>query len=302
MSKRPIDDKEEELVMDVDTDKKMEDMVNRAAIAAATMTTQKSDEAWEKRLSTLFQQHEEKQDLKMQVMEKRLKEEMEALEKRLKSSASSAASVVSVGSTMASTRMSGARQIHSPSKIDVKGFVKDWKNRTSEGLTQPELQRWMKQVYEAMDEDEKKMLDIEMTEKINNRVINGVATFKLTTEAIEGRQAWKLKKAIEAAIASKNLSMGKDLRVVVEPPAWKAPYLKAGGKALGLLKEKGAERLKPEWTVPMRIYYQPENERPELLMEYSEAAGWTIMGDCLEKACPGENPDNLKAELSAVRP
>eukprot|EP00973_Karenia_brevis_P013443 1825901-Karenia_brevis.AAC.1 len=77
------------------------------------------------------------------------------------------------------------------------------------------------------------------------------------------------------------------------------PYVKAGGKFLGALREKGIpkEDVSPEWGPPLRIFDNRIPERPVRPAEYDVHHGWDMDQDALRALSADLSVDDLKKEL-----
>ena len=63
--------------------------------------------------------------------------------------------------------------------------------------------------------------------------------------------------------------------------------IRAGGKALGTLQRLGASNLRPAWQEPFKIYWdKPGVARPSLLLQWSEAKGYSIQEGTLREILP----------------
>ena len=74
--------------------------------------------------------------------------------------------------------------------------------------------------------------------------------------------------------------------------------IKAGARALSILQKLGVTNLKPQWTTPMKVYQETAGQRPMLLLEYSEKAGWSLHEGNLRKAGVDKLPKDLMLELT----
>ena len=286
----------------------IEDIITKAAERAATMAGEARDARWEERMESLISAIEKKQDaniadLKAKIMKevRDLRLRQDQVEKRGGSGAGS------VADSAWSTAASGARDTrptryeHVPKKVDIKGFVKDWEKREEQGLTQPEVARWVRSVHEKMPEGVRGWVDLEGSVSMNSRVVNTIVSLKLVHEGAEPAEvrnrAFGVRKAVMDILAESNALdiNGVKPRVVVQAPEWKQPIIKAGAKAMGLLQQWGVENLKTQWTMPMQVYWEPVNARPLLLVEFSEKAGWSVHEGNLKAAGVDREPAQVIA-------
>ena len=109
----------------------------------------------------------------------------------------------------------------------------------------------------------------------------------------------KLLAGIAADVGQDHWINGKKPRFVVEPPPWKQPLLRAGGKMLSALAMEGIrfEVTKTEWNYPLSIYYTGgpnANRRPELMCTYNAKVDkWACMDGVLSSISNFLNGDKL---------
>ena len=96
------------------------------------------------------------------------------------------------------------------------------------------------------------------------------------------------------------------LWVNVEAPPWKRPYIRAGGKALGVFQKRGVskELLQPDWKAPFRLYHKPApaqqipRPRPQLLAQWKQDGGSTLFATAVTALLPEVRLEELHSELT----
>ena len=155
-------------------------------------------------------------------------------------------------------------------KIQVKGFV-DWEKRKEEAMTHIEATNWIKSIHEELDDEQKKKIDLVGTLRSMNRVFY----HRLDIIVADGpsQDIWNLQKLLKGITEDNPDTMNinnKKPRFVVEPPPWKVPLLRAGGRMLSALSREGVpfEATKTEWNYPLTIYLIKDAERPRKICAY----------------------------------
>ena len=197
------------------------------------------------------------------------------------------------------TKLTGRKPVgeYKAEKIWVKGFIVDWKAKEQTSLSKPQVKEWLDKTYEEMEDSIKEHMDMEATAKFANRVLFtkiGISLKNVTDREI----AWSVKGDIKRIWQQgKCLINGVVPRVTVPPSPDMAPYVDAGGKMLGALREKGVARqaLKPEWGPPLLIFDVRNPERLEKIAEYESTKGWDVQESALQSIAP----EVSKAELMA---
>eukprot|EP00973_Karenia_brevis_P089067 12352051-Karenia_brevis.AAC.1 len=107
-----------------------------------------------------------------------------------------------------------------------------------------------------MDAEIRAHVDVDETKKFANRVMH--TKFALCLKNVNDREvAWAVKIEIERIWAlGRCLIHGVCPRAVVQPSPQMEPYVNAGGKFLGAIRNQGVpkEAVSPEWGPPLRIF------------------------------------------------
>ena len=125
---------------------------------------------------------------------------------------------------------------------------------------------------------------------MNRRILHFSISIKIDQSARQGSDsaAWHVKKQLDFTLATPEFTLKNGAwRVTVEAPAWKQPFLKAGGKALAVLSRFKIQPVKCEWA-PTKLYYigtcsSNPGGRPLLLLSFSETKGWLIEAENLKR-------------------
>ena len=124
------------------------------------------------------------------------------------------------------------REPRRPSYIDVKGSVQTWARREEEGLTDVDSRAWNDKLQEPMDEEYRAHFAWATSHKQNSKVLNFSVSLRLL--CMDGSTAWKAKQHLDSLLCHRVLRGTRTLRAVLEAPAWKKPYLQAGGCLMGV--------------------------------------------------------------------
>jgi hypothetical protein len=218
--------------------------------------------------------------------------------KKLKSSVSSAASVAGAGGGQSNYSTTASERDFKPSKVEVKGYIKDWAKRHDEALTWEEMKLWLEVVTALLSDEAKAIIDPKATLDTGSRVMFTRIDIRLASTATRN-DAWVLKNDLDRVIAT-DTGLIRNLKpyVVVEASPSKRPYLQAGGRFLGLLEKKGIKKpaIKVEWGPPLRIY-DARTSRPSLVAEFHVTKGWAIHEAALSSLSPGAKVEEVMADL-----
>jgi len=256
-----------------------------------------------KNLIVRMDEHEKSTDNRITTMEGQIVAMKDLVDKLLAERKSDAASAAGSTSTVGRTggyagggpRRDGGRWI--PGFVEVKGWVKDWKNptkRAEQMLTGEELERLQTGLKAAVPTEMWSVVDESETAKHNcNRVLYAKLVLRLKKDTTND-QAWSLRRSIEDN-KSKYVSLPSGARAAVEAAPWKMPHLAACGRLLGTLRELGANaaQLKMEVGPPESKIFTL-SERPKILATYkTEEQGWNLMPVEVEKVVPGKSCEEV---------
>ena len=123
----------------------------------------------------------------------------------------------------------------------------------------------------------------------------------LTTNRINGREAWRLCKTLNEMKVKMETGQGNcDITWTAEPAGWKKPHLRAGGRAAGLLRRKGMgeyKELKPDFGPPVtRIYLKKGDARPKKVCVWTPQRGYEFDLNVIKTIPTFEDTDEAKLE------
>ena len=186
-----------------------------------------------------------------------------------------------------------------PKKVWIKGFIFDWKKKHETSLSKPKVVEWLESVLPEMDAGIRAHVDVEETKKFANRMMH--TKFALCLKNVTDREiAWSVKADIERIWGQdKCLINGACPRAVVQPSPQMEPYINAGGKFLGALREKGVPKdaVSPEWGPPVKMYDNRAPQKPVQLAVHDVHKGWDIDEAALHGLCAELSASDLKASL-----
>jgi len=282
----------------------VEDLLSRMSVSAATAALAKNDEKWEVRLSELTATYESKCDEKIASSEERtqnlidgLAEKVDNLEKSIAASRT--------GDPWAAYQPGMQQQPVQdagfvPSKVEIKGWVKDWSKRNEQALTHAAAMKFLHDLLSKVPAPVRSHIDIDATKRANG---GRVMLSKIEVKVKGGREACKeVKQAFECLFNApeNHVNLSRPRCTVEHSPAMK-PVIQQGAKMLGIMeREHGISDLKPEWGPKLSIYQvKPGEPMPLLLAEFSVASGWTFIDINLGKAKLGLSGDALRAAIQA---
>jgi len=243
-----------------------------------------SDAKWDARLTTLVQEFDKRTDQKVADSEKKMLTHMDEMKKELlsifKKEQSEVASSVGAHSSFSLT-VSGKPR-YEASKIMMQGYVKDWQNLDAQAPTCVEALGHIDTVEQLLPDALSNLVDF----KKSRDALRGIYAPKLffILKAPSTSDAWKIKTALDTIVNESDFRLGTlNLRpkVVVESSPEKQPFLQAGGKFLGRLRDEGvAEALVKvdTWGPPsLRICVVPvDGSRPRKLATWTPSGGWGL--------------------------
>lgn len=123
-----------------------------------------------------------------------------------------------------------------PRKMTIKGWVVNWDDRFSTGLSPEETDKWLEHFKAAEHIRDVGVVDYDSLHTQNNRVLTTQFIVPLKGGSTQ-REAFVLKKAIDTWLqdTSEALVQGCTLRCVTEAPPSQEARRRAGGRAYGVI-------------------------------------------------------------------
>jgi len=218
-----------------------------------------------------------------------------------------------------------ARRQWKPQYIELKGWVKDWRNvqlRNDQMIVYKDVSVLLKNVYAMLSPDDQSFIDADRTDRLNGgRTMYGSCRlgFKPGTD---GDILWRIKKQLDMYLVPvadrtkigeatqkvepvpedflKGMSQAipvRQLRIVVDCQPWKRPHVKTVGRFQGILKNMAGLvgkqiALKGEMGPPKSaIWVVAVDQRPILLAEYNKSAApehkdkWEVYPEAWNDMC-----------------
>ena len=217
-------------------------------------------------------------------------QQIKDLQRARTNSPDSAASNATRASTATST-LSRARNLDAgarfrPTKLEVKGWVRDWDRLEQEGLLGEEVKTWIDKLEKALSPELRGGIDWESSSRVGGRVFYSKMFLQLSNST-GSPNSHSLKSGIlDCVQSSQELWInGSAPKIQLESPPWKKPFIEKGGRLFGALRRCGvhAEGLLTEWgPVQLKICAQgPEGSRPLPAATWDEKRGWDFKEDGL---------------------
>ena len=179
-----------------------------------------------------------------------------------------------------------------PTKVEIKGIVKNWESRDSESLTAAQAQEMLAEVKISMT-----LLVGSMANKIDwvrsNAYLNRLFYSKVTVflmDSVAKEDAYTIKSQLATVFGAAAWSGPKGLFAVVEATQQRRPLLNQGGRGLAAMQTCGvpAHRYQPEWLSAGLAIYSKGNggQRPECYVRFSFGGGWQVNEGVLKKDWP----------------
>jgi len=247
-------------------------------------------------------------EMKIDRLERAQDQKIRALELRLNRAISENRAAVAELKTMGAGSdgkfSAGNYTDEGPTRLEVKGFCL-YSKLMDEGILGSEAIQWIQNLFDVVAEGEHKEL-LDAIDLYNTRLCNmRVLCFKIVvvlrpSGSAQDRQnvAWRLQEVLNQAVGSDESFRLNDKKpyVVVEPPAWKKPMLRAGARMLSNLDELGVEGAQCDWSIPLRVFRAGVNGgRPLLLASWTDATQWIMDPEALGSV--GVDAEQLQARL-----
>ena len=280
----------------------VEDLMSRLSVSAANAAVAQNDEKWEARLSEMHASYESKCDEKIAQSEERTKAMIDNLaEKFSELQKSMAASPADPWHAYQPTGQQSLNQHATfvPSKVEIKGWVKDWAKRSEQSLTHGAAMQYVHDMLTKLPAPLQSSVDVEATKRMNS---GRVMLSKIEIKVKGGRDACKeIKQAFEGLFTTpeNHVNATRPRCTIEHSPAMK-PVIQQGARMLGLLeRDHGIGFLKPEWGPKLSIYQVKPSGMPLLLTEFSVASGWKFHDINLGQAKQGLTGNELKSAMEA---
>jgi len=281
----------------------VEDLLSRMSVSAANAAVAKNDEKWEARLSELNASYESKCDEKIAQSEDRTKSLIDGLAQKLDNLEKSVAA--SPGTDPWHAYQPSGQQLPNqpstfvPSKVEIKGWVKDWAKRSEQALTHDAAMKYLHDILSKLPAPLQTCIDVDATKRMNS---GRIMLSKIEVKVKGGRDACKeIKQAFEGLFTTpENFVKETRPRCTVEPAPAMKPVIQQGAKMLGMMeRDHGIGHLKPEWGQKLSIYQVKPSAMPILLAEFSVASGWIFNDTNLGKAKQGLTGNVLTSAMAA---
>ncbi len=260
-------------------------MVKRMLKAMGKMN-RKSDKKWDNRFNQMSDmyvqklgQHAAEMDAKYDKRLKDLRSELLGELDRRMQGVSSAASVAPSAVSAGPSGHALAHNINQPfvrSKVEVKGFIEDWRDKKATALTGDEAVNWVKLLLSYLDEESKSLVKAKESLKANDRV--HVYTIVLH---VEPASVYVIRdKVAQLLIDKPDLRVrSRILKCTTDSPPWMRPARTAVAKIMGALAKKGVDLadVRPDWEKPLTVWRQRPGGRPLGIVSWTAEQGFGIL-------------------------
>jgi len=279
----------------------VEDLMTRLSVTAANAAVAKNEEKWEARLVEMTAAYEGKCDEKIKLSEERTKSMIDSLAKKVgnleKSMSTSPAADPWAAYISSGQQLPSQQSTFVPSKVEIKGWVKDWAKRNDQALTLTAAMQYLHDLLTKLPPPLQACIDVEATKRMNS---GRIMLSKIEVKVNGGRDACKeVKQAFEGLFTSPEnfVNQARPRCTIEHSPAMK-PVIQQGAKMLGIMeRDHGIDCLKPEWGPKLSIYQVKPGAMPLLLAEFSVATGWSFSDTNLGRAKQGLTGNELTSAM-----